>query len=157
MIAMVWQQQRTDFKLPIHNGEALAQLRKEKDRLSQQALVVGGAAAVNMAAWFLNPLVPLNSPHQRNLKMSKPSQLGLFEALLQPKLDPKSARRQPKAALKITSPSIQAKVKVQPDFRLESESNLFSTSYGHCRICGSWIAIPGLDASLCSHSVCGQY
>ena len=72
--------------------------------------------------------------------MSKSSQLGLFEA-----------SRQPKAALKITSPSIQAKVakvKVQPEVRLESESNLFSTSYGHCRICGSWIAIPGLDASL---------
>jgi len=44
--------------------------------------------------------------------MSKSSQLGLFEA-----------SRQPKAALKITSPSIQAKVakvKVQPEVRLES-------------------------------------
>jgi len=77
--------------------------------------------------------------------MSKSSQLGLFEA-----------SRQPKAALKITSPSIQAKVNVQPEVRLESESNLFSTSYGHCRICGSWIAIPGLDASLCNRSACSS-
>ena len=49
--------------------------------------------------------------------MSKPSQLGLFEA-----------SRQPKAALKITSPSIQAKVKVHPEVKLESESNLFSAA-----------------------------
>ena len=88
--------------------------------------------------------------------MLKPSQLGLFEASLQPKPAPKSARRQPKAALKITSPSVQAKVKVQPEVRLESKSNLFSAPYGHCRICGSWTAIPGLDASLCSHSACGS-
>ena len=45
MIAVAQQQQKTDFKLPIHNGEALAQLRKEKALLSQQALVVGSAAA----------------------------------------------------------------------------------------------------------------
>jgi len=47
MIAVAQQQQKTDFKLPIHNWEALAQLRKEKDLLSQQALVVGGAAAAS--------------------------------------------------------------------------------------------------------------
>ena len=47
MIAVAQQQQKTDFKLPIHNWEALAQLRKEKDILSRQALAVGGAAAAS--------------------------------------------------------------------------------------------------------------
>lgn len=43
MISVV-QQQPTDFKLPIHNWEALAQLREEKDFFSKQAMVTGGGA-----------------------------------------------------------------------------------------------------------------
>lgn len=38
------QQTPTDFQLPIHNWEALAQLRKEKDFLATQTLAVGSAA-----------------------------------------------------------------------------------------------------------------
>ena len=44
MTSAVVQQAKTDFKLPIHNWEALAQLRKEKDFFSNQALAAGGAA-----------------------------------------------------------------------------------------------------------------
>ena len=43
MISVV-QQRPTDFKLPIHNWEALAQLRKEKYFFSKQSAVAGGAA-----------------------------------------------------------------------------------------------------------------
>lgn len=43
MIAVI-QQPTTDFKLPMHNWEALAQLRKEKDFFSKQAAAVGSAA-----------------------------------------------------------------------------------------------------------------
>lgn len=44
MISGVVQQTTTDFKLPIHNWEALAQLRKEKDFFSSQVLATGSAA-----------------------------------------------------------------------------------------------------------------
>lgn len=44
MTFAVVQQPTTNFKLPIHNCEALAQLRKEKDFLSNQALAAGSAA-----------------------------------------------------------------------------------------------------------------
>lgn len=44
MTFAVVQQAATDFKLPIHNWEALAQLRKEKDFFSNQALALGSAA-----------------------------------------------------------------------------------------------------------------
>jgi hypothetical protein len=44
MTTEVGQQSATDFKLPIHNWEALEQLRKEKDALATQPLAVGGAA-----------------------------------------------------------------------------------------------------------------
>jgi hypothetical protein len=40
----VEQKSVTDFKLPIHNWEALEQLRKEKDALATQTLAVGGVA-----------------------------------------------------------------------------------------------------------------
>jgi hypothetical protein len=44
MTSTVSQQATTNFKLPIHNWEALAQLRKEKDFFSNQALAAGSAA-----------------------------------------------------------------------------------------------------------------
>ena len=44
MTFAVVQQPTTDFKLPIHNWEALTQLRKEKDFFSKQAAAVGSAA-----------------------------------------------------------------------------------------------------------------
>ena len=44
MITGVGQEPTTDFKLPIHNWEALAQLRKEKEFFATQTLAVGGAA-----------------------------------------------------------------------------------------------------------------
>jgi hypothetical protein len=44
VITEVGQHPKTDFKLPIHNWEALAQLRKEKEFLATQTLAVGGAA-----------------------------------------------------------------------------------------------------------------
>jgi hypothetical protein len=44
MTTEVGQQSTTDFKLPIHNREALEQLRKEKDALATKTLAVGGAA-----------------------------------------------------------------------------------------------------------------
>jgi hypothetical protein len=40
----VEQNSMTDFKLPLHNWEALEQLRKEKDALATQTLTVGGVA-----------------------------------------------------------------------------------------------------------------
>lgn len=44
MTTEVGQPSTTAFKLPIHNWEALEQLRKEKDALSTQTLALGGAA-----------------------------------------------------------------------------------------------------------------
>jgi uncharacterized membrane protein len=53
MITEVGQQMPTDFKLPIHNWEALAQLRKEKEFFAKQTLAVGGAACA--AGTFFAP------------------------------------------------------------------------------------------------------
>jgi len=44
MTSTVVQQATTNFTLPIHNWEALEQLRKEKDVLSSQAMAAGGGA-----------------------------------------------------------------------------------------------------------------
>jgi hypothetical protein len=49
MTSAVSQPATTDFKLPIHNWEALAQLRKEKDFFSNQALAAGSAAIADGA------------------------------------------------------------------------------------------------------------
>jgi len=53
MITEVGQQLPTDFKLPIHNWEALAQLRREKEFFAKQTLTVGGAACA--AGTFFAP------------------------------------------------------------------------------------------------------
>jgi hypothetical protein len=53
MTTEVGQPSTTDFKLPIHNWEALEQLRKEKDFLATQTLAVGGAACA--AGTFFAP------------------------------------------------------------------------------------------------------
>jgi hypothetical protein len=47
--AAVVQQQPTDFKLPLHNWEALAQLRTEKDFFAKQVLAAGAAATASGA------------------------------------------------------------------------------------------------------------
>jgi len=49
----VVQQATTNFTLPIHNGEALEQLRRERDILSGEAFAAGSAAAA--AGVFVNP------------------------------------------------------------------------------------------------------
>lgn len=52
-MSTVIQQNQTDFTLPIHNEEALKQLRKEIELVSGEALMAGTAAAV--VGTFINP------------------------------------------------------------------------------------------------------
>ena len=80
MIAVV-QQTPTDFKLPIHNWEALAQLRKEKDILSRQAMAVGGAAIAS-GAFFTPGLLLFALAYSPLVRVEKIARLEKVTTLL---------------------------------------------------------------------------
>jgi RNA polymerase-binding transcription factor DksA len=58
------------------------------------------------------------------------------------------------APKRIASPAIQMQADIQASVKAEEKP----APYGLCRVCGSPIAIPGLDASLCSNPIrtCGS-
>lgn len=90
--------------------------------------------------------------------MSQISLFGASEDSTSSKPDPKPAfaRKQSKTAAKRLASSAVQKVEIQPKIAPFVEPN--PALYGLCRICNRPIAIPGLDASLCSNPsrTCGS-
>jgi hypothetical protein len=77
---------------------------------------------------------------------------GDFGADPSPKEKSSKPKSQPKSAAKRITSAVTQKIEVQ------SSPPSAHTKWGNCRVCGQVIAIPGLDASLCSNParICGS-
>lgn len=77
----VVQQATTNFTLPIHNWEALEQLRKEKDFLSNQAMAAGGSA-IAAGAFFPPGLLLFGLAYSPMVRVEKIARLEKVTTLL---------------------------------------------------------------------------
>jgi hypothetical protein len=77
---------------------------------------------------------------------------GEFGADPYPKEKAPKPKQQPKSAAKRITSAVVQKIEVQ------SKPHPTPAQWGNCRVCGAPIAIPGLDASLCSNParICGS-